>query len=419
MARKKAAEAEVVGRIRDRVKEFRRVRAGDLEVNPKNWRTHPRAQREAMQEVLDEVGVADALIVYPVGGGRYRLIDGHLRKDLLADQMVPVLITDLTEEEADKLLLVLDPLAAMAGADSAKTRELLASVEFDGEGVKDLLDNIGREYALIAGEKTEEEVKSRFTENEDGWKPPTEVKDMFELREVSTFPSSNRWGIPDLRPDMLCETFPTKVFGGDRLSMPKTKEECDQYLFICGNTTSYKPEGGYLGFYVFDTKFEKVWDDALTYLEDLHRLKWAGVLSPDFSTWDDDPPAVRIWQIYRSRWVARFWQEVGHKVIPSIQTYPKWFDLGPGGGIPVGTKVVSLQCRTKDKENVPEPRAYLRLFAEAIDAVQPEVVLVYGGRRHTKEVGSRFPKGPEYILLPSYIDERNKFLGAKRNQKPA
>jgi len=35
--------------IRDRVKELRRVRAGDLRPNPKNWRTHSKAQADALR----------------------------------------------------------------------------------------------------------------------------------------------------------------------------------------------------------------------------------------------------------------------------------------------------------------------------------------------------------------------------------
>ena len=43
------------------------------------------------------------------------LIDGHLRAETAPDMMVPVLVLDVTEEEADKLLLTLDPLAGRPG----------------------------------------------------------------------------------------------------------------------------------------------------------------------------------------------------------------------------------------------------------------------------------------------------------------
>ena len=45
-----------MGNIRDRIKELRRVRAGNLVPNPRNWRTHPRAQQDALRGVLAEIG---------------------------------------------------------------------------------------------------------------------------------------------------------------------------------------------------------------------------------------------------------------------------------------------------------------------------------------------------------------------------
>lgn len=113
--------------IRDRVKEFRRVPASELRLNPKNWRTHPQAQRSALRGVLAEVGFADAVLAYETADG-LTLIDGHLRVDEMGEREVPVLVLDVTEAEADKLLLTLDPLAALAGRDEAALEQLLASV---------------------------------------------------------------------------------------------------------------------------------------------------------------------------------------------------------------------------------------------------------------------------------------------------
>ena len=56
--------------IRDRIKDFRRVRADSLRPHPRNWRTHPAAQQDAVRGVLAEVGYADALVArqLPDGG---------------------------------------------------------------------------------------------------------------------------------------------------------------------------------------------------------------------------------------------------------------------------------------------------------------------------------------------------------------
>jgi len=86
--------------IRDRIKDLRRVRAGDLRPNPRNWRTHPQAQQDALRGVLAEVGYADALLARELPDGALELVDGHLRADLDPEQLVPVLVLDVDEAEA-------------------------------------------------------------------------------------------------------------------------------------------------------------------------------------------------------------------------------------------------------------------------------------------------------------------------------
>ncbi len=135
-------------KIRDRVKELRRVRANTLLPSARNWRTHPKAQREALQGLLAEVGYADALIARELPTGELQLIDGHLRAETTPDSKVPVLVLDVTEEEADKLLLSLDPLAAMAGADPAKLDALLKSVSTSSEAVSKMLGDLATASGL-------------------------------------------------------------------------------------------------------------------------------------------------------------------------------------------------------------------------------------------------------------------------------
>ena len=67
------------------------------------------------------------------------LIDGHLRQETLPEEELPVLILDVSEEEADKMLLSLDPLASMATRDEARLTELMATVQFDDESVTEML----------------------------------------------------------------------------------------------------------------------------------------------------------------------------------------------------------------------------------------------------------------------------------------
>jgi DNA modification methylase len=130
--------------VRDRIKSFRRVRAKDLLTNPKNWRTHSDAQANALRGILAEVGYADALLARETEAG-LMLIDGHLRAETTPDQEVPVLVLDVTAEEADKILATLDPLASMADANQQKLGELLREIDTESEELQAMLDSLAEE----------------------------------------------------------------------------------------------------------------------------------------------------------------------------------------------------------------------------------------------------------------------------------
>ena len=139
--------------IRDRIKELRRVRAGDLHASPRNWRTHPKAQVDALQGVLREIGYADALLARELPDGTLELVDGHARKELDPDQVVPVLILDIDQDEALKLMTVLDPLAAMAEADSAALETLLGEIQTDEAALQAMIDGLAKEHGIERDEQ--------------------------------------------------------------------------------------------------------------------------------------------------------------------------------------------------------------------------------------------------------------------------
>jgi ParB-like chromosome segregation protein Spo0J len=141
--------------IRDRIKELRRVKASARRPNPRNWRTHPQAQRDALRGVLAEVGYAGALLARELPDGSLELIDGHLRAETTPEMEVPVLILDLDDGEAAKLLALHDPLAGMAEADDAALADLLAQVETENDAVRALLDDMIGQPAPLPSEDDE------------------------------------------------------------------------------------------------------------------------------------------------------------------------------------------------------------------------------------------------------------------------
>lgn len=125
--------------VRDRIVELRRVKAGELRPNLRNWRRHPKHQREALRALLSEIGFADAILARELEDGSLEIIDGHLRQSMDSAATVPVLVLDVDQAEADKLLVTLDPLAALAIADPEPLQALLASIETSSEEVRMLL----------------------------------------------------------------------------------------------------------------------------------------------------------------------------------------------------------------------------------------------------------------------------------------
>jgi hypothetical protein len=136
---------------RDRITEQRIVKVRDLVAHPANWRTHPKEQQDALAGALREVGNIDALTVRPLPGepGKYQIVDGHLRANLMPDDAVRVDVTDLSDAEAAYVLTTKDPLAAMARADAERLGALLHDVKSGDAAVQAMLAGLAEEYDLF------------------------------------------------------------------------------------------------------------------------------------------------------------------------------------------------------------------------------------------------------------------------------
>jgi len=143
-------KAPPIMKIKNRVRELRYVKASELAPNPKNWRTHPKSQQEALRGILAEVGYADALLARELPDGSLMLVDGHLRAETTPEQEVPVLVLDISEAEADKLLLSLDPLAALAETNAVALDALLREVDTGSEGLQQMYADLAADVRLYA-----------------------------------------------------------------------------------------------------------------------------------------------------------------------------------------------------------------------------------------------------------------------------
>ena len=109
--------------------------------HPESWRLHPDNQAAALRAALAEIGYASALLVRETDKG-LELIDGHLRAGLDPEQKVPVLVLDVSEAEAKKLLATLDPIGELAEADIEALAVLVEEIEFDEPDLDALLEEL-------------------------------------------------------------------------------------------------------------------------------------------------------------------------------------------------------------------------------------------------------------------------------------
>jgi hypothetical protein len=203
---------------------------------------------------------------------------------------------------------------------------------------------------------------------------PIEPVSVYAFREDARFQSSNPWGLPDLRSDRLADVVPSGTWTGEG--------DPAGLLVPFRSAATSRLRGAVLCFYVPDWRFESVWAQAVRTVSTLHAAGLAAVVAPDFSMWRDDPLAVQLWNLYRSRWVARYWQEAGINVIPNLQFADERTLEFAFAGMPVEAPVMAVECRTLARESGADRARWVAGVERGLAALCPRRLLIYGGAEH-------------------------------------
>lgn len=137
--------------------------------NPFNARIHPKAQREALSDLIDEVGIVQRVIV---NQRTQHLIDGHLRVELALSREEPVVYVeyvDLSLDEERKVLALFDPIGAMAVTDRAVVGELLRTVDTQSAAVQGVLDDLATKAGVVPGVDEQGPEKGQIIGHSDGY----------------------------------------------------------------------------------------------------------------------------------------------------------------------------------------------------------------------------------------------------------
>ena len=377
--KKQNSKKPLVEALRSRIVGHENVSPNLIKAHVLNFRKHGEAQMKALRGSMDDMGWLKEILV---SRRTNTIIDGHARWEEAKRRklpFVPVTFVDLTKDEENKALALLDPITEMATRDDALFIKLLDSVKTEN-------DNINETLAKMSKLKDMPEITAVQTTDE-----------ILEYRTDVYFPSSNKWGIPDLDPKML--------YDGEapRTTWPKKDDSGRPQFYVFGEGGfDERVTGKILTFYTEDWRFEKVWAESVESLKKIVPLHPAAFTAPDFSLYGDDPLVVQMWNIYRARWVARYWQKAGLRLIPSLATSTNQdcYDFAYAG-LPKHPSLMSMQLRQGGIKSKQQHDSTHKEIAQLIERVAPERLVIYGVAAKSK-LASTLPSGTKYIWCEDF-----------------
>ena len=298
------------------------------------------------------------------------IIAGHGRymacKSLGMEEVPCIRLSHMTEQQKKAYILADNKLNMETGFDmEALEAELQTITEFD-------MGDFGFDLDFDFGETNADPDRTRDNER-------LRTDRSYNLDKVNIDDCSGFWDLPTLR---RCDVVPDDLIG---------------FNYVMNSDVS-----GYgVHFYVDDYQFERVWNDPDKYVPYLEKAQC--VLIPDFSLYMDMPLPMKLWNVYRARAMAHYWQRCGLNVIPSLtwaddKSFRYCFE-----GIPQGSIVAVSTVGVKNSEDA------IKVWMDGMDAamrkVKPSTVLLYGG-----DIGYDFGK-VKVIEYENHVTNRMKGSG--------
>ena len=135
------------------------MKAGELTNHPLNPKVHLSSQKSPLRGLLHQVGKVDILKAYysERNSGALTLWDGHCRSELDADQEWNVGIYDLTDAEADLLLVTFDAIGWEARQTRGRVENLLRDALAQNEALQEFLKRQSEKYQVLPVYETMDE----------------------------------------------------------------------------------------------------------------------------------------------------------------------------------------------------------------------------------------------------------------------
>lgn len=197
------------------------------------------------------------------------------------------------------------------------------------------------------------------------------------------------WGIPFAK---RCDIIPQKLLPFD-VAVPDAGR--GKNLDCC------------VHFFRNDFRFERIWKAPEKYIDILSRFS-GGIIAPDFSVYTDMPPAMQIWQHFRSRMFSYMCYQAGIPVIQKLtfagsNTYSKRNGWAFDGIEPGGTICIS-NCGNR---RVKEFRIAFKRGVEAfLGQCEPKTVMFYGEVPDDIDFGKIKIYQYKPYCIDNYVSER-------------
>lgn len=143
--------------------------------------------------------------------------------------------------------------------------------------------------------------------------------------------------------------------------------------FSYAMSSSCRDFDAFVDFYEDDSRIERIWQSPEVCAKRLS--KFAGVISPDFSTCRDFPVLIKGWNLYRNQAIGSFLQRQGLLCVPNVRCEPNlpWMLHGTPQ-----RSTIAIGARACIK-NVGDRTHFVEAVRYAIDTLRPTSIIWYGG----------------------------------------
>ena len=237
---------------------------------------------------------------------------------------------------------------------------------------------------------------------------PDDLSGVYTLKDDLIFNGGGFWEIPLLRSDMMIEELPTPLhtWAG---SATRDLDWDGHWLYNWGidSTSGMKDLSKIvLSFYCWDEYFEPWWDNPSRHMSKLLHAKIKYAITPNFTP-NDMPRPASLWALYRSRWIGRYMQEIGVRVMPDLQVREEdeFIEISRKA-LPKNIKWASIQTqnligttRTGQGITQEEANVHKEWTLKSVRAADPENLLIYANPKAHDEMKTFFGHGTERNIL--------------------